>query len=93
MERPLRRLIGDELGEDGLVESECFRSVEVLALLADDEAEAERCLGCTRQSSSVTLASGRDGAMEASSISVNFDVVIVYGVVDLDVYWWQWRFE
>lgn len=67
----------EEVGDDGLITSEGFLSVDALALLADDEVDIERGLVCTtRQSSSVTLASGRDGAIEASSISVNFEVVI-----------------
>lgn len=68
----------EEVGDDGLIASEGFLSVDALALLADDEVDIERGLVCTtRQSSSVTLAPGRDGAMEESSISVNFEVVIL----------------
>ena len=56
-----------------------FMSMLALLLLAeveDDEDELERFLGSTRHSSRVTFASGRDGARDASRISVNFDVVM-----------------
>lgn len=48
-----------------------------LLTVAIEEAEADRCLGSARHSSRLTLASGIEGAAEASKISVNLEVVIV----------------
>jgi len=77
MDRPRKTRIGDVGGFMSVV---FFMSILALLLLAeveDDEDELERFLGSTRHSSRVTFASGRDGARDASRISVNFDVVMI----------------
>lgn len=54
-----------------------------LLTVAIEDEEADRCLGSARHSSRLTLASGIDGAAEASRISVNLEVVIVNFIVGL----------
>lgn len=73
---PRSFLIGDV---GGLKCDMTLLSTLFLPLLTEaiEEAEADRCLGSARHSSRLTLASGIEGAAEASKISVNLEVVIV----------------
>jgi hypothetical protein len=84
-------LINPEMGEVGVAGGLCVEaanltlSIDPFELLLE-EADLWRC---SRQSSSVTLADGRDGGEQSSSNSVNFEVTmfVVRCVASFDFGW------